>query len=666
MGISKNNNVLLQDKYQDKKFQWTLRKSTLGVTSVLIGATFIMTNYTVVSADTNTSDDQTNASLVSSTPDENKNDSNSDVSTTNLNSSSTNDVSTLQTDLLSETSLPQSVQNQTSTISNQDSNKYLSDPTTSKAAYTKEEADALGKIPVDFQITNETTQSQNITAQLQVYDASQQVGSTLSATKYLEKGQSIQVSSDVSLQSTFSIDSSLLENDHGYMVKVSLFDANNQLLSYKLMALAVEDDWKKFPRYGVVAGSPNDDLVITDKQLDKYTSELTEMKNMHVNSYFFYDVYQSPVDPFPSGDVTFDQEWATGFLNFAPKIDTATVKEIISQIHDSGAKAMLYNMINAKTNLDKDVSGLPGDDQLLYNAESGFGTLNEPMTNTFVNGTVSQIYYNPNSTEWQEFIAKTMKTAMDNGGFDGWQGDTIGDHLVTTYDERGTGKSFKVSSTYTDFANKIKELLGDKYYFTLNAVDADGLSALSNSSEDVVYAEIWPFNTKQHSEYGDLKRIVDQVREETGKSLIVGAYIEKGVGTQNGSDVDKATELLVDATIAAAGGYHMTLVSNAKDDNKYGVGVLTSEYYPSQDLNVSDDLNQSLYNYQQFITGYENVLRGDGVTNDDVLAKTYASNGTDEISWNHNNNENSGRFGNQVWTFTKKGTNFHTVQLINL
>ena len=48
----------------------------------------------------------------------------------------------------------------------------------------------------------------------------------------------------------------------------------------------------------------------------------------------------------------------------------------------------------------------------------------------------------------------------------------------------------------------------------------------------------------------------------------------------------------LDATVAAAGGYHMTAVANANSKHEHGVGVLDAAYYSSQGLSVSEELNK--------------------------------------------------------------------------
>ena len=199
----------------------------------------------------------------------------------------------------------------------------------------------------------------------------------------------------------------------------------------------------------------------------------------------------------------------------------------------------------------------------------------------------------------------------------------------------------------------------------MNAVGGNGLIDLSKN-EDVAYVEVWPnssYDGRNTSEYGDLKWMVDKVRQASGKSLIIAAYLKNNQIVDGKFNTN--AQLLVDATVAAAGGYHMTVAANGNSKDGNHVGILDNEYYPNQEAGVSDDLDRKLYNYQQFITAYENILRGSGVENDDTIAKVFDANGY-QMSRDDNSSRDSGRSGNQVWTFTKHGPGFETIQLINL
>ena len=126
--------------------------------------------------------------------------------------------------------------------------------------------------------------------------------------------------------------------------------------------------------------------------------------------------------------------------------------------------------------------------------------------------------------------------------------------------------------------------------------------------------------------------VIKVVRELTGlglkeaKAAVDSApnTLKEGVSkadAEAGKSLQTDAVLLTSASIAAAGGYHMSLaaLANQQDetDGGQGIGVLQTAYYPTQSLKTSSELTRKKYDYQQFITAYENVLR-DGVENDDA------------------------------------------------
>ena len=540
---------------------------------------------------------------------------------------------------------------------------YLTDPETTKAAYSKTDGD----INYSVVVSNPTAETKTMTVNLTLQHASEIIGQD-NVDLTLAAGASAKVSN-------LTVASEWLTNNTGYLVTISVNDKSGSTLSSKRAGLSVEDDWTVFPRYGIVAGSPTDQNSILVKNLEAYRKELELMKSMNINSYFFYDAYSEATDPFPEGVDSFIQKWNTWSHT---QVDTKAVKELVDQVHKSGAVAMLYNMISADSNPKNPALPLAA---LAYNFYDSFGKKGEPMTYT-IGDNPTQVYYNPANPDWQKYIAGVMKSAMDRMGFDGWQGDTIGDNRVTDYKHRNSSDeadSHMMSDSYASFINAMKDLIGEKYYITINDVNGGNDDKLAKARQDVVYNELWTnggsvIPGRMQVAYGDLKARIDMVRNKTGKSLIVGAYMEEpgidytvpGGKATNGAGKDALAgkplqadaTLLVDATVAAAGGYHMSIAALANANA--ALNVLQSAYYPTQYLSVARDTIRKLYNYQQFITAYENLLRGEGVTNSTQVVSTM--NAAGEIL----SKDALGVTGDQVWTFAKSGKGFSTVQMINM
>lgn len=549
------------------------------------------------------------------------------------------------------------------TEQNLNGDAYLTDPKTTKAAYSKTDGD----INYSVVVSNPTAETKTMTVNLTLQHASEIIGQD-NVDLTLAAGASAKVSN-------LTVASEWLTNNTGYLVTISVNDKSGSTLSSKRAGLSVEDDWTVFPRYGIVAGSPTDQNSILVKNLEAYRKELELMKSMNINSYFFYDAYSEATDPFPEGVDSFVQKWNTWSHT---QVDTKAVKELVDQVHKSGAVAMLYNMISADSNPKNPALPLAA---LAYNFYDSFGKKGEPMTYT-IGDNPTQVYYDPANPDWQKYIAGVMKSAMDRMGFDGWQGDTIGDNRVTDYEHRNStdeADSHMMSDSYASFINAMKDLIGEKYYITINDVNGGNDDKLAKARQDVVYNELWTnggsvIPGRMQVAYGDLKARIDMVRNKTGKSLIVGAYMEEpgidytvpGGKATNGAGKDALAgkplqadaTLLVDATVAAAGGYHMSIAALANANA--ALNVLQSAYYPTQYLSVAKDTIRKLYNYQQFITAYENLLRGEGVTNSTQSVST--KNVAGEIL----SKDGLGVTGDQVWTFAKSGKGFSTVQMINM
>ena len=549
------------------------------------------------------------------------------------------------------------------TEQNLNGDAYLTDPETTKAAYSKTDGD----INYSVVVSNPTAETKTMTVNLTLQHASEIIGQD-NVDLTLAAGASAKVSN-------LTVASEWLTNNTGYLVTISVNDKSGSTLSSKRAGLSVEDDWTVFPRYGIVAGSPTDQNSILVKNLEAYRKELELMKSMNINSYFFYDAYNEATDPFPEGVDSFVQKWNTWSHT---QVDTKAVKELVDQVHKSGAVAMLYNMISADSNPKNPALPLAA---LAYNFYDSFGKKGEPMTYT-IGDNPTQVYYDPANPDWQKYIAGVMKSAMDRMGFDGWQGDTIGDNRVTCYDHRNStdeADSHMMSDSYASFINAMKDLIGEKYYITINDVNGGNDDKLVKARQDVVYNELWTnggsvIPGRMQVAYGDLKARIDMVRNKTGKSLIVGAYMEEpgidytvpGGKATNGAGKDALAgkplqadaTLLVDAPVAAAGGYHMSIAALANANA--ALNVLQSAYYPTQYLSVAKDTIRKLYNYQQFITAYENLLRGEGVTNSTQSVST--KNASGEIL----SKDALGVTGDQVWTFAKSGKGFSTVQMINM
>ena len=408
------------------------------------------------------------------------------------------------------------------------------------------------------------------------------------------------------------IPSSVFSPNSGYLIDVIGKNADGKQEFHKVAGLSVEDDWTVYPRYGVVAGSKDNHNSITKEQVEGYKNSIDQLANMHINNYFFYDVYNTPANPFPANVERFTQDWATFLIpnsetdpdkrkSYLPVIDTEAVKELVAHVHSTGAKAMLYNMIYA-VSLEE---GVPNEvkSAIVRNLADhfNFGKKGD------VTATDIQQFLDPGDPNWQKFIIEVMTKAMKEGNFDGWQGDTMGSNWVEKVSE--PGKGFSLSEHYPELAAAATEALKKEGYdFMINDISTGDADRLGKTNVSAPYAEVWGDSIAYDSTYQALTRLTERMRDlYKGKSPIIAAYTHRG---KNASALSKDNELLTDAIIAASGGYHMTTAALNTSQDAKGFGVIQAEWYLNQNLPVNADFANAEFNYQEFIVAYQELLRG--------------------------------------------------------
>ena len=409
-----------------------------------------------------------------------------------------------------------------------------------------------------------------------------------------------------------TIPSTVFSPNAGFIVDVLGKKADGSQAFHKAAGLAVEDDWTIYPRYGVVAGSKDNHNSITNDQVEGYKNSIDQLANMHINNYFFYDVYNTPANPFPANVERFTQDWATFLIpnsetdpdkrkSYLPVIDTEAVKELVAHVHTTGAKAMLYNMIYA-VSLEE---GVPNEvkSAIVRNLQDhfNFGKKGD------VTATDIQQFLDPGDPNWQKFIIEVMTKAMKEGNFDGWQGDTMGSNWVEKVSE--PGKGFSLSEHYPELATAATEALKKEGYdFMINDISTGDADRLGKTNVSAPYAEVWGDSIDYDSTYQALTRLTERMRDlYKGKSPIIAAYTHRG---KNASALSKDNELLTDAIIAASGGYHMTTAALNTSQDAKGFGVIQAEWYLNQNLPVNADFANAEFNYQEFIVAYQELLRG--------------------------------------------------------
>lgn len=381
------------------------------------------------------------------------------------------------------------------------------------------------------------------------------------------------------------------KNSQGYLLQAELLDSSGNVIDKGYTAIDCSDSWTRFPRYGYIWD-------YTDSA-DPET-KIRQLNGYHLNGLQFYDWqyrHHIPVSP----DLHEWNDWS------GRKISGDILRAYLSTAHEAGMTCMAYNMIYA-ANMTylTDQSGVSPEWRLLKDDGTDFTCdMNAKL------GPVGILqYFNPLNISWQSYIFAKEKEVLEQLGFDGWHGDTIGEMgPMTTSDGKplGYNKSGEaihcVKDCYTQFLNAAKEAISPGY-LAFNPVGAQGIENVNRSNSDVLYTEFWPWDRDDRGElydnyYSIHRAIVNAAAQSGGKSLIVAGYInyKNPAGYFN-----EPTVRLMDSVVFASGGSRIELGN--------GDGMLSNEYFPDdRHKKMSMTTQQSVERMYDFVTAYENLLR---------------------------------------------------------
>ena len=365
----------------------------------------------------------------------------------------------------------------------------------------------------------------------------------------------------------------------GYLVEIFLSSGNvEQALA--TIAVDVSSDWNKFPRYGFLSSYQKMDKEATEKVIEK-------LNRLHINGIQFQDWHYKHHWPL-AGTA---EEPIENYLDIASRTSSlTTIKNYISSIHDRGMKAIFYNLCFGA--LDDSATDGVKESWHLYKDNKAetkdVHELGEPFK--------SSIYItNPANPDWQEYIGDRNDEIYSVLDFDGYQIDQLGDRgQLYDYD----GNMVHLAGTYTAFINAMKSR-HPKKELIMNSVSQYGAKEIvSTGKVTFAYNEVW------EDRFTDLKDIIDRNNSYTdgGIKTVFAAYMnyDKGKGYFNTPGI-----LLTDAVMFALGGSHLEL----------GEHMLTTEYFPNNNMTMDAELEKSIITYYDFLTAYQNLLRDGGTFN---------------------------------------------------
>ena len=365
----------------------------------------------------------------------------------------------------------------------------------------------------------------------------------------------------------------------GYMVEVYREKDEKTDLVLGTIAVDVSSDWTMFPRYGFVADFGKEKLAE-----GVIESEMEFLNRCHINGIQFYDWHNKHHWPLGGTMETLDEV----YKDIANRdVYNAVVKKYIEVQHGYGMKAMFYNL--AFGVLDDAVADGVKEEWFIYK-KSG----REDQDAHILPGSwKSSIYLvDPGNAQWQGYMIERNKEVYHHLDFDGFHIDQLGSR-GTRYD--WNGKQVDLPTGYASFINAMKNAHPDKR-LVFNAVSSYGSNRIAGTGNvDFCYNEVWG----SEDQFKDLYTIIKTNDMNSNHSLksVFAAYMNYECSNR---EFNIPGVLLTDAVMFALGGAHLEL----------GDHMLCREYFPIQDVKMSSALKTFIVRYYDFLTGYQNLLRG--------------------------------------------------------
>lgn len=403
--------------------------------------------------------------------------------------------------------------------------------------------------------------------------------------RYMHLGDIVEEDVVTSSEWTWTAPSS----DHkGYMAEVYSKSSSGETI-LGTIAVDVSSDWSRFPRYGFLSsyGEMSETAI---------ASVIDNLNRLHINGVQFQDWHWKhhwPLGGTPESPLE-------TYLDIASRTTSlSTLKGYISKIHDCGMKAIFYNLCyGALSDAAED-----GVNERWY-IFSDQNHSNKDMHSLSAPFKSSIWLVNPANEEWLDYIGGKTDDVYEVLDFDGYQIDQLGNR-GTRYDY--DGNEIDMPAAYAKFIKEMKTRQPEKDLI-MNAVSGFGAESIAGSGDVAFcYDEMW--NTEDA--YTDLRDHIETNQRYGGSSMntVFAAYMNydkaDNLGTFNTPGV-----LLTDAVIFSLGGAHIEL----------GEHMLGKEYFPNSNLGMSEDLQEAMIAYYDFMTAYQNLLRDGGSFNEVSVA----------------------------------------------
>lgn len=380
------------------------------------------------------------------------------------------------------------------------------------------------------------------------------------------------------------------EDFKGYMTEIVRMQNGSQSV-LATIAVDVSSDWTRFPRYGFLSKFDKMPLGGIEACIDN-------LNRHHINGVQFQDWH-------------YKHHWPLGgtpdhLLENYPDIanrntSLTTLKNYISKIHSCGMKAIFYNLCFGALK-DAAQDGVSEEWYLFKDTHRGQKdclNLSAPFK--------SSIYLvDPSIRAWQEYIGKRNSDVYAVLDFDGYQIDQVGSR-GDVYDYHGA--KVNLPESYASFVRAMKEFHPEKR-LVMNSVSEFGAGQIAGTGNvDFCYNEVW----NEGDRFEDLKRIIDDNDSYSEGRLrtVFAAYMNYERANNRGT-FNTPGVLLTNAVMFALGGAHLEL----------GEHMLCKEYFPNNNLGMTEELKRNMVTYYDFLVAYENLLRDGGEFNQVEVTST--------------------------------------------
>lgn len=368
----------------------------------------------------------------------------------------------------------------------------------------------------------------------------------------------------------------------GYMAEVYQKGTDGDKI-LAAIAIDVSSDWDRFPRYGFLSTFFRMDAVNCD-------DVIAALNRLHINGVQFQDWHWKHHWPLAQDKATL-QPLET-YVDIASRSTSMqTVRNYIASCHKYGMKAIFYNLCFGA--LDDAAEDGVREDWYMYK-DAGHQTIDMHVLGSPFKSSVYLV--NPANSEWLSYIGEKTDDVYDNLGFDGYQIDQLGGR-GTLYDYEGN--VIDLTAGYADFIDEMKRRQPGKDLI-MNAVSGYGADRILATGNTVfAYNEMWD----GEAQYTDLKRVIEENERYGGSGMktVFAAYMNYDKSGSQGT-FNTPGILLTDAVMFALGGSHLEM----------GEHMLCHEYFPNNNLGMTEELKSSLIAYYDFMTAYQNLLRDGG------------------------------------------------------